>query len=159
MQSHTHAYTHTHTYILTDQFPKSTFLDSGTSKHINLVKTRHRKFWPKTILPLPNGSRVVEVKNHNFSFFFFMYELLLMEEKKFFCCFLRWDWNSWFIVTARTIFISAFSYSESFVLFPESSSDQKIQEKTKDSGMSYENTKVFKLDDCLSRRIMKMYYY
>ena len=32
----------------------------GTSKHINQVKTRHRKFRPKTIFPLPIGSGVMQ---------------------------------------------------------------------------------------------------
>ena len=60
MQSHTHANTHTH--IRTDQFQKTTFWAQETSNHTNQVKTRHRKFWPNTILPLPDGIRVMEVK-------------------------------------------------------------------------------------------------
>ena len=47
-----------HTHIRADQFPKTSFLEI----YINQVKTRYRKFWPKTILRLPNGSRVMEVK-------------------------------------------------------------------------------------------------
>ena len=33
----------------------------GTTKHMNQVKTRYRKFWLKTILPFPYGSRAMEV--------------------------------------------------------------------------------------------------
>ena len=43
-------------------FQKPLFWTQGTSKHVNQVKTRHRKFWPKTVRPLPNGSRRMEVK-------------------------------------------------------------------------------------------------
>ena len=34
----------------------------GPSKHISHLKTRHRKFWPKIVLSLPYGSRVMEAK-------------------------------------------------------------------------------------------------
>ena len=53
-----HCHTHTHRPISKKQF----FWTEGTSKHINPVKTRHRKFWQKTTLPLPYSSRVTEVK-------------------------------------------------------------------------------------------------
>ena len=43
---------------------KNTFLDSGDLKtYKSGGKTRHRKFSPKTILQLPNGSRVMKVKS------------------------------------------------------------------------------------------------
>ena len=65
-QSYTRTRTHTYTYIFTDQFLKTTSGDyfrgiQGTSKDTNQVKTQHRKFSPKTILPLPYGSTVMEV--------------------------------------------------------------------------------------------------
>ena len=56
--TYTHRYIHTHRPISKKNF----FFTHWTRKHINQVKTRHRKFWPKTIFPLPNGSRVIEVK-------------------------------------------------------------------------------------------------
>ena len=49
-----HAVTHTRT----DQIPKTTFLDS---KLMNQVKTRHRKFWRKTVLPLRNDGQLLIV--------------------------------------------------------------------------------------------------
>ena len=51
-------FTHTHTYTHTDRFQKTMFLDSRDLKTFKLG----RKFWPKTIIPFPNVSRVMEVK-------------------------------------------------------------------------------------------------
>ena len=57
-----HTITHTHITYAQSNFQNPIFWVQGTSKHINQVKNRHWKFWPKTILPLPYGRRVMEVK-------------------------------------------------------------------------------------------------
>ena len=38
--------------IHTEQFSKTTFLDSRASKHVIQIKTQHENVWPNTILPL-----------------------------------------------------------------------------------------------------------
>ena len=58
---------HTHANAQTN-FQKPYFWIRGTSKHINQVKTQHYKFWPKTILLLPNSSRVKRIMHIPFSF-------------------------------------------------------------------------------------------
>ena len=59
--SHSHTHTHIHVYAQTN-FQKPIFWTQVTWKHINQVKTRYRKFWQNTILPLSNSDRVMEVK-------------------------------------------------------------------------------------------------
>ena len=51
---------HVHRVISKNQF--FFFWTQRTSKHVNQTKIRHCKFWPKTILPLLNGSWAIEVK-------------------------------------------------------------------------------------------------
>ena len=53
----------THTHYCRPCSKNQFFWTQRTSKHINQMKIQHWKFWPNIILPLPNESWVMEVKN------------------------------------------------------------------------------------------------
>ena len=55
--------TQSHTYTHMHQFSKTIFCTKGISKHVNQGKSQYQKFWPKTIFPLSNDTRLKEVKH------------------------------------------------------------------------------------------------